>query len=82
MLELVLQLEPHQKYMPISTEMLDTLKEILAEGVKGGYDIDAVLFALALAVFNLERAVVDRRAEVLDLETRILEAGLRVAPPD
>jgi hypothetical protein len=68
--------------MPVSTEMLDTLKLIVADGVKGGYDIDAVLFALALAIFNLESEVVNRRAELLDLETRILEAGLRLPPPD
>jgi hypothetical protein len=82
MLDLILQLEPHPKYNPVSTEMLDSLKEILADGVNGGYDIDAVLSTLALAIVGLEDSIVRRRSELLNLETRILEAGLRLAAPD
>ncbi len=90
MLELILQTDPPPEHLPVSAAMVDGLKEILANGVKGDYDIDAVFFNLALAVYELESSVLNLRtellnhlrSELLNLEERILQAGLRLRPPD
>lgn len=68
--------------VPVTTELIESLREVLADGVNDGYDIDAVLFQLALAIMNLETTLVERQSQLLSLERRILEAGLRVRPAD
>jgi hypothetical protein len=94
-LEVILQADPSRELMPVSAEMIDNLREILADGVEGSYDIDAVFFGLALAVYNLENSgvelktdlldletrIVNLKTDLLDLESRILDAGLRLARP-
>jgi hypothetical protein len=80
MLELLLQTDPPREHLPVSAEMVDSLREVLANGVGGDYDIDAVFFNLALAVYKLEGSVVNLRTELLNLEERILQAGLRLRP--
>ena len=84
MLELFIKDEyaPDPERMPVTTELIEGLREVFAEGANGGYDIDTVLFHLALAIQNLEVGLVQRQAQILSLETRILQAGLRVRPPD
>ena len=82
MLELVLQTNPPPEHLPVSAEMVDSLREILANGVEGDYDIDAVFFNLALAVYKLEGSMLNLRSELLNLEARILQAGLRLRLPE
>lgn len=69
-----------------TSQMLSELTEIFADGRGGGYNVDAVLTTLALSVMRLDTAIIECRCEVrelqsyvLDLETRILEAGLPLA---
>ncbi len=66
--------------MPITADMIDDIRELLADSVNNGYDIDAVLFRLALSVMRLEMELMERRTDLLSLETRILQAGLKVRP--
>lgn len=82
MLEIVLQLDPDPDRLPVTSDLVESLREVIADGVNGGYDIDEVLFHLAVAISGLEAGLVKRRSELLNLETRILQAGLRVSPPD
>jgi hypothetical protein len=82
MLEMVLQLDPDPDRQPVTSELIESLREVIADGVNGGYDIDEVLFHLAIAISGLEAGLINRRAELLSLETRIMHAGLRVSPPD
>jgi hypothetical protein len=49
-------------------------------GRRGSYEIDAVFFTLALAVYNLATSGIEFKSDLLDLETRVLNAGLRLAP--
>ena len=46
---------------PVSAKKIDSLREILADGVEGSYEIDAVFFTLALAVYNLETSGIEFR---------------------
>jgi hypothetical protein len=82
MLEMVLQLDPDPDRMPVTSDLIESLREVIAEGVNGGYDIDEVLFNLAIAISGLETSLLNRKSELLSLETRILQAGLRLSPAD
>ncbi len=83
MLELLVrQGVPDRARMPVSAEMLDGLREVLADAVEGGYDVDAALFHIGMAVLQLETAAMERQAQLLNLETRILQAGLPLRAPD
>ncbi|MDO3245223.1 hypothetical protein [Mycobacteroides abscessus] len=69
-------------------ELITNLTEAFQVGGDGTYDIDEALFALALAVTHLEAMIIDNRAERLELEarlvnleTRILEAGVPLRKP-
>lgn len=68
MLEIVLQADPPREHLPVSADMIDSLRKILADDVEDGYDTDAVFFTLALAVYKLEN--------------RIFEMSLRLPPPE
>jgi hypothetical protein len=74
---------------PVMSEMLAELTEIFADADGGSYDVDAVLFTLAISVIRLERTILERddkmrelKADLLNLEARILEAGLPLGEPD
>lgn len=67
-------------------EMLEELTEVFAAASDGSYSIDEVLFTLALSVIRLESALIDSRGQVAELkanlfnlETRLLEAGVPLA---
>lgn len=62
----------------ITQEMIDGLREVLAESGGSGYDVDAALFHLAVAVVNIQAALLEQRAEIISLERRIIEAGLHL----
>lgn len=74
---------------PATSEMLAELAEAFTDPVEGNYDVDAVLFTLALSVIRLERALLERsyeadslKADILNLETRILQAGVPLGAPE
>lgn len=83
MLRQVLGFSADGEDTPVISEMLGELTDIFAEADGDTYDVDAVLFTLALAVIGLERSIMERgnemkclKADLLDLEARILEAGV------
>lgn len=70
---------------PVISEMLSELTQAFADPGEDHYDVDAVLFSLAMSVIRLELAVLERdrklddlKASLLNLEARILEAGVRL----
>ena len=73
---------PAPDRMPVTAELIDSLRDVLADGAKGRYDIDAALFHVAMAVLQLETVMVERQAQLLNLEVRIMEAGLPLRAPE
>jgi hypothetical protein len=69
---------------PVTAELFTKLKAVLDAGdeddVPYGYDIDAVLFYMALAMMKMETALLMSRAETRNLEARLLKSGVRVRP--
>jgi hypothetical protein len=50
------------------------------DDVPYGYDVDAVLFYMALAMMKMETALLMSRAETRDLELRLQKSGVRLRP--
>lgn len=74
---------------PVGSDLSEAISETLAENFDGSYDTDQVLFHLAIAVCSLEAELVNTKSDlsnakayVLQLEARILDAGLRLEFPD
>lgn len=83
MLEILLEHDiPDPDRMPVTAEMCERIRDVLADRADSGLNVEAVLFQLALAVIGLEIAANEHKAQLLNLETRILEAGLQLNPPD
>jgi hypothetical protein len=96
MLEIFTESEWDPEHAPVTAKLADQIRQILADGNGETYDVDAVLFSAASAVARLELAVsqgkVERvnlqtninelKADVLNLETRLLEAGVRLRPSE
>jgi hypothetical protein len=84
LLPLILDLDPNPETMPVSSDLLDNLREAVGSGEEG-YDIDEVLYCLALAIFKLETSLIDHssstlnlKADLLILKTDFLNSGLRI----
>ncbi|XTP37142.1 hypothetical protein ACORG1_13370 [Mycobacterium sp. TJFP1] len=78
-----LDVGPHA---PVTLQMLEELTGAFAEAGDGPYSVDEVLFCLALSVVRLQNELLDRdnqldklKANLLNLEARILEAGVPLA---
>ncbi|MGY4869793.1 hypothetical protein [Mycolicibacterium elephantis] len=72
---------------PVTVEVRDQLAELLRSG-NSGPQIDALFRAIMTTVASLELSVMKASnasreiyARLLDLETRLLEAGFRIGPP-
>ncbi len=75
------------EHAPVGAQLINKIGEILTNASEDGYDVDGVLLALVVAVFGVEQAALRHKAELLRakaelfrLETRILQAGVRLEP--
>lgn len=76
------------EHAQVTAELVDKIGQILTDEREGGYDVDAVLLRLVLALFRLETAAQKRQEQILhlardlaSLEARVLKAGVALEAP-